>query len=371
MMDTVYGLLAPDGQLSLLDSESGLIRLAENEAMTREQGRSVVIFVPAVDVNVQMVSLNARNERDARRSAPFAIEDNLAQAPEQVHVALGPEIQDGQRMICAARDDLMERWTSLLADMGLSNAALCAPQSLLTADGVVSSSQGMFGRAQERYFAIDFDAPEEWLQGLIASETELTDYRFGDDRAAYLAQLIDWYEAGGGLDLRQGEYAVRTSFDLERIKKWRIVGALAAAVGLAWIGSLVWSAQSLEARVADLERRAVQVVEAGWPDLNGDVDLALRDIRANGGAGQVAFPSATTATAMLYKAVGELQGSELRSLRYDRDRGQVLAIVAYRDFADGNRLAGAFEGSGLRARVGDARQSGAQVVAELVLEVAS
>ncbi|MEM1391678.1 MAG: hypothetical protein AAGG45_11415, partial [Pseudomonadota bacterium] len=72
-----------------------------------------------------------------------------------------------------------------------------------------------------------------------------------------------------------------------------------------------------------------------------------------------------------YDAVGEIDGSELRSLRYDRDRGQVLAIVAYRDFADGNRLASVFEGSGLRARVGDARQSGAQVVAELVLEVGS
>ena len=197
-------------------------------------------------------------------------------------------------------------------------------------------------------------------------------FEFGQDVGAYLEHLSECYETGVGINLRQGgAHAVHTPLDLSRLKRWRLAGALAAVLGIAWIGSQIWSVQNLNALSADLERRSVDVVQAGWPELNGNIDLALQDIRASGNRGGAPFPSAVIATAALYDAIGQIEASELRSLRYDRERGQVLAIVAYSDFADSNRLAGLFEGTGLRARVGDARQSGRQVVAELVLEVGS
>lgn len=370
-MAALYGFLSRDGQLSFVDEDARLISMTGDDLTDLVRGRFAIVFVPPSDVSVQIVTLNSRNERDARRAAPYAIEEELAQSPEQVHVALSSEMKTGGRTICAVRDDVMTVWMKVLDEAGLSDAALCVPQTLLMQDGIVSGPQGIFGRRDDRYFSLDEDAPEDWRAGLIESGTEDSQYRFGDDHSAYAAQLIDWYKTGNGIDLRQGPYTVRTPLDLDRLKRWRVAGALAAVLGLAWIGSAMWSVQNLDARVTELEQRALQVVEAGWPELGGDIDRALREIQAGGGRGQAAFPSAMTATAALYDAVGEIDGSELRSLRYDRDRGQVLAIVAYRDFADGNRLASVFEGSGLRARVGDARQSGAQVVAELVLEVGS
>lgn len=370
-MTSLFGLLDQSGQLSLYKRDrSGFLAL-EQISGGGPKGRDTVIFVPPNDVSVQRISLNARNERDARRTAPFAVEDELAQSPEDVHVALSNQDGETSRLICAVRHDVMESWIASLREAGLDDARLYAPQTLLSDDEYIQGSKASFGRLENRYFAIDSTAPDEWLAGLLQGGNGVRHREFGDDTEGYLKYLTDLYQTGAGVNLRQGAYEVRTPLDLTRLKRWRLAGALAAVLGLAWFGSQIWSVQNLSTLSADLDRRSIEVVQAGWPELNGDVNRALQDIGGSGSAGQAAFPSALTATAALYDAIGQIEASELRSLRYDRERGQVLAIVAYSDFADSNRLAGLFEGTGLRARVGDARQSGRQVVAELVLEVGS
>ncbi|MEM1036038.1 MAG: type II secretion system protein GspL [Pseudomonadota bacterium] len=370
-MATLFGLMDPSGQLSLYKRDRSEFVAVEQVSGSGPRGRDAVIFVPPSDVNLQRVPLNARNERDARRAAPFAVEDDLAQSPEDVHVALGSEDGEGGRLICSVRQDVMDSWILALREKGAADASLCVPQTLLADNQYVQGSQGAFGRLEDRYFAIDSNAPGEWLAGLLQTSDSVARFEFGDDADAYLGHVVDLYQSGAGIDLRQGSHAVRTPLDLSRVKRWRLAGALAAVLGIMWIGIQIWSVQNLNALSADLERRSVDVVQAGWPDLNGNVDLALQDIRVSGNRGGAPFPSAVIATAALYDAIGQIEASELRNLRYDRERGQVLAIVAYSDFADSNRLAGLFEGTGLRARVGDARQSGRQVVAELVLEVGS
>ena len=83
---------------------------------------------------------------------------------------------------------------------------------------------------------------------------------------------------------------MRRPVDLRQLVRWRLVGALAAVLGLAWIGAQVWSVQNTQALTASINDRAIEVVQAGWPDLNGDVDRALVEVRAQGTGGEVAFP---------------------------------------------------------------------------------
>lgn len=371
-MAGLLGIIGSDGHLFLFKQDKSAFVETDKVSLGGPRGRDCVVFVPAVDVSVQKVSLPARNERDARRAAPYAIEDELAQPPEDVHVALSPLGADQMRTVCAVDVDLMRQWIETLDAAGLPEATLIAPQSLRMEETFLVRGGGeIFGRISGRYFALDEAAPNELLTGLTQNSADLVEYDFAGSLLLYIQTLNDWEAEGLGLNLRQGHFSVRRPLDVGRIKKWRLAGTLAAALAVFWVGAQVWSVQNTRALTATLETRSQDVVRAGWPALNGDVERALTEVRAQGTGGGAAFPSALTATAALYEAVAGVEGSELRSMRYDRSRGQVLAIVAYPDFGDGERLAAAFGESGLRARVGDARQSGRQVVAELVLEVGS
>ena len=145
-MATLFGLMDPSGQLSLYKRDRSGFVAVEQVSGGGLRGRDTVIFVPPSDVNLQRVPLNARNERDARRAAPFAVEDDLAQSPEDVHVALGSEDGEGGRLICSLRQDVMDSWILALSDAGLADAMLYAPQSLLMEDQYIQGPQGTIGR---------------------------------------------------------------------------------------------------------------------------------------------------------------------------------------------------------------------------------
>lgn len=371
-MSGLIGLIGGDGDLTLFRSEGESYLETDQVSGGGPRGRDAVVFVPAVDVSVHRVSLPARNERDARRAAPFAIEDDIAQSPDEIHIAFGPQDVDQMRTVYAVDVDVMAEWVETLERAGLAEAALVAPQALLPAgDALIRAETTVYGSIRGRTFALDEPAPDTLIAGLTQSSSDLIEYDFRGQTPLYLQQLETWGKGRSEANLRQGTFAARRPVDMGRLKRWRLVGALAAALGVTWIGAQIWSVQNTRALTASLNQRAVEVVQAGWPELNGDVERALTEVRAQGAGGGLAFPAALTATAALYEAIAGVEGSELRSMRYDRSRQQVLAIVAYPDFGDGERLASAFDESGLRARVGDARQSGRQVIAELVLEIGS
>lgn len=261
MVDLI-GLLDEHGVLSLFERRGDSFVGLETDSKVIMRNRNAIIFVPPSDVSVQSVSINARTERDARRAAPFAIEDDLAQSPDSIHVALGLVSGDGQRLVCAVRDDIMATWLAAMAERGLGDAAIYAPQSLLSEnDTIVQGPQGTLGKVEGRSFSLDNDAEEAWLAGLLQSSDDLERHYFGDNTEAYVSQLVTWHADGRGIDLRQGGYAVRTPLDLTRLKRWRLAGGLAAAFGITWIGAQIWSAQNMQALAGDLERRSVEVVD--------------------------------------------------------------------------------------------------------------
>lgn len=371
-MADLFALLPDDGSPLFAWRQGDRWQVSETPRGVAAKGRNVAVFIPPVEIAMLQATLPMKSERDARRAAPYAVEDDLAQSVDEVHIALGERVEDTtERSVCVIGEDRVEAWLARLTDLGLGDAALIVPQSILPDDDVlITSGAGIFGRVDGHSFALDTSTPRDLLQVLTGDSENLTRYELGSEPEALLEQLATWASAGQPIDLRQGPHAVRRPVDTAHLKRWRLVGGLAALWGLGWLGMQFWSAANMSQLTSTLDQRAEEIALAGWPEFEGDVDRVLASIRSQGGPAAV-LPSVTVTTAALYEALAGIEGSELRSLRYDRQRGQVLAIVAYPEFADGDRLAGAFDNSGLQARVGDARQSGRQVVAELVLEAQS
>ncbi|MBR9835536.1 MAG: hypothetical protein GYB42_10205, partial [Alphaproteobacteria bacterium] len=191
------------------------------------------------------------------------------------------------------------------------------------------------------------------------------------DEAAIYGLFASWASEQPLLDLRQGSFQVRRSVDLKGIKDWRWAGALAAVLTLAWIATLGLQTHAMNLRSAELDTRITSFVQAGWPEAGGDPQRALAQVNAGRGQAGTSFPSVLTATAVLFDGLEAVAGSELRSIRYDRQRRQLSAIVSFEGFEGADALTSAIAENGLTVRAGDARQSGNRVIAELTLEAAS
>lgn len=387
-MADVFALLREDGSLLYARRKGDGWHVSDRPGDTGARGRKLCVFVLGTDVLGLQASIPARNEAEARRAAPFAVEDDVAEPIENSHVALGPKPEEGQimRPVYVASNDQMQTWLNLLSAADLQDASLVAAHSVLPSGNILLEAGDLvLGRLGTRTFALERSVGDDVFLGLIDGHTDIAVH--GDslakalrldaagqgaiDEQALLTTLAQWASQTTLLDLRQGAFQARRRVDMQGIKNWRLVGALAAALVVGWFTTMLVQNRAMTARTATLDKRITEFVEAGWPEANGDTQRALAQINTRRGSVGTSFPSVLTASSILFAGLETVQGSELRSLRYDRRRQQLSAVVAFDGFSGADALTAEIEKSGLSVRAGDARQSGNRVIAELTLEAGS
>jgi len=389
-MSRVYALLQPDGALLFARPRGNGWEMSGSARGVETRGRNLTVFLNGLDVIGLSAAIPARNENEARRAAPFAIEDELAEGVETSHVAIAePDKANPSKprplnvISSATLDEIIEN----LSERGFEEAEIMAAHSVLPHQDILFQAPGLvLGRLGERSFTVDAGLGRDALASLTAGHPDLVIH--GETVAealgrssqelgassleAFLAQLSDWADAGGrGIGLRQGVYEARRPIDFDGFGRWRLVGVLAAALALGWFGWIVLETRAMNQRADQLETLTQEFAQVGWPELGGNVREA---IAASGGADSATeqtFPPILDASALLYDALSQVEGSELRTLRYDRVRRQLTASVAFESFADVDRLTTVLNESGLSARSGDSRQSGSRVIGDLTLEASS
>ncbi|MEQ9315408.1 MAG: hypothetical protein RLN72_06105, partial [Henriciella sp.] len=92
MADLFILLPAQEGETPLFAWKSGGDWAVADQRPSGRFGRgeTAVAFVPGTSVTSFKANILTRKPAEAQRTALFAIEDDLAQPVEQVHVALGP-----------------------------------------------------------------------------------------------------------------------------------------------------------------------------------------------------------------------------------------------------------------------------------------
>ncbi|MEO0450908.1 MAG: type II secretion system protein GspL [Pseudomonadota bacterium] len=389
-MARLYTLLKPDGSLLCARQKGRDWVIASGLPGAEANGRNVTVFLNGLDVLGLSAVIPARNENQARRAAPFAVEDDLAETVEASHVALSPPDKSNPslpRRINIASVDALKELTEQLSKLGLSEAEIVAAHSVLpTRDILVEAPGLLLGRLGGRSFAVDASIGRDVVVGLLDKHAD------AEIHGAHLAQavgrnaqgegisslesflltLANWAEAGDtAINLRQGAFAPRRSVDLGGLQQWRFAGGLAAVMALGWFGSMIIETGAMNTRAVSLENLSTEFARVGWPEADGDVQQVLALSANTRVTNAQKFPPLLDASAILYDALSQVEGSELRTIRYDRLRGQMTASVAFESFADVDRLTAIINGSGLEARSGDSRQSGSKVIGDLTLESAS
>lgn len=386
-MARLYALLTPDDRLLFARARGRDWIVDEDRSGIEARGRNVTVFLNGLDVLGLNISIPARNDKEARRAAPFAVEDELAESVEESHVALadmGKEDASQTRDVNVVSSARMAELIEFLTGQGLPEAQLVAAHSLLPAKDILFEAPGLvLGRLNGRGFALDPSLGSDVLIGISEAHSDVEIHGVQVARAlgretqspgatsleTLLIQLAAWAEAGQAhIRLRQGAFEARRHVDMDGFGPWKFAGLLAAVAALGWFSSIVLETNAMNNRAQALDNLTQEFARTGWPELDGDVQQALAAGRTASGDSAQGYLNLLDATAALYDAMAQVEGSELRTVRYDRVRRQMTASVAFQSFADVDRLTAILNSGSLSARSGDARQSGSKVIGDLTLE---
>lgn len=364
-----------------LSTDKGMSLVSAN-MVDIDSSDEIVIFVPATGVGCFEVRLPNQGASELRRSAAFALEDDLAVPVEDAHVAIGQPLPDGSRPVHVVDPALMEEWVSILNAAGLKTARLVADASVLPATPIAVDAGGhILFSVGGRRFAVDAQLPDDALRA-FANKSDAPVVASGDQIARrlgvteaqlsslpLLGQLAQWAENGPPLtDLRQGAFVSRRQAEI-RIGAWRPALILAAAATVAFLSVTALEIHSLSRLAAALDSQARATYAAAFPGapIPANLAAAVRSQNTAPVANRLLF---LEATALLYEAIPDDSGIAIQSLRYDRATGRLLANLVYPNFGSDADLKNALEANGIAVSLGDSRQQDGQVLGDLTLEAA-
>ncbi len=375
-----------------------------------------VALIPSETLFLRRVEAPGKSERDARRAAPFLIEDHLAAALEDTVVEAGPRDAAGLRLVAAAGAELRDTWRRLAAAAGIK-PVYAVPDALAPdAQGADLFAFEAGGRvlfqtraasAQTEDGSGETPAPRDAETALReplcgAVETELAGHVLPalaariaprrlligegldpalaapDDAPVALKRVPapDLRLAAAALDpvrlqlfppmLGAGLASGLNWSDL--LRPWRAAAALLVAAVVLSAAFAAGQAAYLDHRT-DLYRDAeIAVFEEAFPQAGPArrVQTQLRDQLARVGAADAGMGFLDLAAA-LAALTAEEEAVEITAMHYDAARGALRVSARYSGFDDFERLRARAETLGVDLEDGGARQAETGVVGEFTV----
>lgn len=315
----------------------------------------VLLVAPGVDVTAHWVKIEARSEAQARAAAVFALEDQLAEAKDSLHLALGPVLVGNERLALVASKAMIEAWLGGALARGYEAQALVPDYLLLPepeGDGALGMKMGALLAVRARKLA-------------FSAELTLARQVLGNRALRLIEDAVQAQEmiAGNALvapqvDLLQGSFARKQP--RSGVGAGPSPGLLLALVGALallapapdWAAGLRYhfAAQAANARTQALARQ----IAPDAPSSLDPVSLVRARLQA-GAAPRVAGFAAISAS--VFGAIERANNVQLDSLAFAPD-GALRATLTYGAFSDIEVLRGGLAQAGLVLEEGAATNRG-------------
>lgn len=345
--------------------------LAFAEAVADLSGAWTLVL-PVEAVTACAVRLPTQKARWLRQALPFAVEELLAEDVEQLHLALGEQLEDGRHRVFAVRRSWLEDWLALCAT---PPQAIAVDADLLPEDGtqlLQLGSRWLLGGVDVARMALN---GEEWsgLAG-ICPHPHIAYPAPGEvalqpvDESHELADTYQWLaQQSVRNNLAQGEFAARESgADWQR---WRpLLGLLGLWMVLQWGFNLAqgWHLQ----RQADAyAQSSAQLYKELFPDDSKLVNLRAQfdqHLEAGGSSGQGRLLGLLAEVNQAMIADGGAS-VEIDQMDFSDIRGDLAMQVRAAGFAELERLRERLQESGLAVQLGSASRETTGVSARLVI----
>lgn len=282
--DSGRAIGAPDAPEPLA---AGIWTLAGDRLIIAERGGPATMLVPTEQVRLLGVDLPLPSRAKRLEALPFAIEDQIAEPIESVHLALGAEIAPKRYLVGVVRHDVMAGWVDAAEEAGLGHAAM-VPDALALprpAEGEWAVELGADRAIVRAGDGTGFAVPPAMLQAVWQAADRPAARSYGTPLPAEMmaggstiapAALSERLLAPA-LDLRQGRYARRRAA-LPSV--WRRLGWIVALGAAAHV--VIATADTLMLRrIADrreADARAVVALAAPGANLGGDLAARVADL---------------------------------------------------------------------------------------------
>ena len=275
-------------------------------------------------VRLLAVDLPLASRAKRLEALPFAVEDQIAEPIESVHLALGAEIAPKRYLVGVVRHDLMAAWVEAAEAAGLGHAAM-VPDAL----ALPRPAEGEWGvdLAADRTLVrtgdgTGFAIPPAMLQAAWVAAGRPAARAYGAPLPAEMAaggstlapSALSERLLAPALDLRQGLYARRRSA-LPNI--WRRLGWI-VAIGAAAHVAIATADTVMLRTIADrreADARAAAAIAAPGANLGGDLSARVADLLPTGSSAppDTFLPLLTRVSG----ALGPLAGSiTVRAINY-------------------------------------------------------
>lgn len=374
-----------------------------------------VALMPAESVFLRRVNVPGRSERDARRAAPFLIEEQLAQPLEAATIEIGPKLDDGGRLVLAVDSALREAWRRWALSLGVTPVYAVPDAMVIPGHGadlavhdlgarvLVQTPAGDLNAEDAGPFAerdMEAAAREPLIAGFERDLAELVIPALAarlrprrvivtegfdpaltapDDGPIALKRMPPpdprLYAAAlpaasfERLPLALGA-GLASRFDwTQALRPWRAAAVLALAALTSLAGLNVLQASVLERRAEAYDQARLETFQQAYPDTRPvNIDVQLRRRLASVGAAE-AGGGFLELSAALSAILADVDGVRLDSMRYDAERGGLSVSALYREFGDFEALRAAAEARDLILEDGGARQSADGVEGEFTVRL--
>ena len=394
----------PTAPLRLVRRQGGAI-IAHGEADDAKaladldaEGVATHLVLPGEVVAARLIETPVRGAARMRAAAAFALEDDLAEDVEALHVAIGEAATEeggAARLAVAYSRDQLKDWIEAIEDTGLQLVSVLP--DFLTVDLYEKAwaVQLDAGRAVVRLngaggFACEAELAAPLLADLAAAGAEdaaqapAIIVRGASDDVQRFAKVLR--EAGADVraqpgaedapgawahpvrataaNLLQGEFALRVDW-FGAVRPWRRAGLLAALALVVAMSVTLVEGLRLSSAANRLEAEAEALFREAYPDTRiVNISAQARQRASAASSGEFLSISASLSTALQ-----KVEAVDLEAMRYDGGAGAVTATVGFSTYEDLEALKAAVGEAGARLEEGAARREGERFVGDVTISM--
>ncbi|MGE0409365.1 MAG: type II secretion system protein GspL [Amphiplicatus sp.] len=356
------------------------------DALADDGAARLIALLPGEQVAARRAPSLPQSGAKARDAARYLMEDELAEAASQLHVAVSPLTSPGQSggLAFAVKSAIIETWLSAFSLAGLDCAILSADYLALPSSDEEATALFEDGRAVVAFDGAGFALDAELFAALAPRLFDPAPARImalGDPSARRLLpqdSLVDGAspaEPAGALvryaaaiaekeppNFLQGPYQKKRALT-PLLAPWRRAGLIAAAIAGVFCLGLVAEAIRAEGAARAWTEAAADIHRQRFPDAAGaDPADHARQILARDKAGT----SFLTLAARFTEALQNTDKIEIERIRFNAARGEFVVSVSSADDAGIEEFKTSLAGLGVTTQdSGGYRRSGEAWTGEL------
>lgn len=356
------------------------------------EAASVIGIIPALDVTPCSARIPGRQKRMIRQAAPFAVEEQLAQDIDSVHLALGSQKQN-EWQIAAMDRERMDAYMAWFRGFGYPLRALYTDAMLLPVGEhqwtiLIESSQALTRQRENGWYEVPVESLGVFMDSLIEAHDAktppgarvLTTAHAAEQHRMALASLeqhpdaliqvqtleqqplslmVEGLRSGDveAINLCQGEYATESSGG-SHLRRWRPVTIVAALGLVAQLGFMAAEGVYYRNQAQRFNEQAVSIYREYFPDksrprpskLQRLVKGQIRSARDGSSGGD--FLAMLRATGQQYRNLDEPKSLRFDAIQFSRSRGELRIELRGESFAQLDTMRDGLSSSGFNARIG-------------------